>query len=154
MSIVGCTAKYGRVGEAWRGRALCVSRLACRSFGRHVGVRRILRSTNCHLGQGSNVHCPSCIHLSDGNHHVHNSGFVIAQGKLYYFRPPRRQGCGVVSFVGRRPRFFTRCAPKVSGSELMGLMYGHLLGRPVARHGAHMLSPRGRGDPFGTNSCR
>lgn len=127
--------------------------LACSSFLRELGVRSILVSTNCRLGQHSNLHCPSCIHLSDRKQHVHNSGFVIARRKGYYFRTRRRGICGVVSFVGTRPRFFTRCHTNVSPSQLIGLIYGQLLGRPVRSQAAQVVRPGQSVHPFSVTGC-
>lgn len=128
-------------------------RLACSSFLSELDVRRMLISTKCRLGGESNLHCPSCIHASDRNEQIHNSGFVIARGKGYYFRPPRRGICGIVSFVGRRPRVFSRGGIKVSPSQLIGLIYGQLLGRPVRSEPSGVARPEGSKGPFGLGSC-
>lgn len=154
-TTVGVSNPSRRVdGKHWGEGPVGRGRLRCDSFLRGLDVRRILRSTNCRLGGHSNVHCPSCIHVKDSNYHIQNSGFLIAPGNTYYFRPPRRGGFGIVDFVGRRPRLFGSCGIKVSPSHLIGLMYGHLLGIPVRRHGRHVFRPTGRAGPFRSDSCR
>lgn len=140
-------------GKLWQGALVTGGRLACGSFLRHLGVRRLLISTNCRLGGQSNLHCPSCMGISDRKRQIENSGFVIANGNGYYFRPPRRGGCGIVNFVGRRPALFSSCGPKVSLSELIGIMYGELLGGPVSIHRDEITRPGQSTGPFGLSSC-
>lgn len=113
----------------------------------------MLLSTKCHRGQHFKLHLSSFVHASDRRGHVQNSGFIVARRKGYYYRPPQRGRCGIISFVGRRPTLFTRCCRKVSLGQLMGLIYDHLLGVPFRRCRIRAM-PIGRSlQPFSVASC-